>query len=340
MSSEAFVYTSTFGGGPGGAAWGDITGTLADQTDLQAELDNISSKAAIATLSSAAYTLLTDYSVSNHFHSASKITSSTFAVARMGTGSPDGTNFLRGDGVWAAPTAAAAWGSITGSVSTQTDITTYAAASTHVHSASDITSSTLALARIAGGTYNASTYLSGTSTFNQPSFSSLANMPTLGTAASTNASDYVLASKISTIRTTSLVFTTTTSSLPLTGFGFTVSNTVNYSFEFGLIYASAISSTGLRVGLQYPATSTFAANVEIPAVVATGTDSRTQGYIIASGSSVVAPSTPLASTQYVAFIYGQILPSANGTLQFCYATEVAASAITSFAGSYGILTTY
>lgn len=281
--------------------------------------------------------------------------------------------YLRVTGSWVdTGSAPASWGSITGEVSSQVDISTLYATTSHVHSASNITSSTLAVARIAAGTANISTFADGTGNWSVPVYGNISSLPTLGTAASTAASDYASSthnissathtfpggttnflradgtfaappagsSNISTIKTTSLVFTTTTSSLPLTNFGFTVSNTVNYSFEFGLVYASAISSTGLRVGLQYPSASTFAANVEIPAVVATGTDSRTQGYIIASGSSVVAPSTPLSSTQYIAFVWGQILPSANGTLQFCYATEVAGVAISSFAGSYGILTTY
>ena len=229
----------------------------------------------------------------------------------------------------------AAWGGITGTLSSQTDL-------------------------------QAALDAKGTSNFSGV-YADLSGKPTLGTASSTDAIDYAssthdisshsypggntflradgvfatpaAASNISTIRTTSMVFSTTTSSLPLTGLAFNVSNTVAYSFEFGIVYASAISSTGLRVGLQYPSASTFAANVEIPAVVATGTDSRTQGYIIASGSSVVAPSTPLASTQYMSYITGAILPSANGTLQLCYATEVAGSAVSTFSGCYGTLTT-
>ena len=300
-SSIRFINTPTVSSGA--TAWGDITGDLSAQADMYAQ---ITSRALIATLSSAAFTLASNYASSTHAHSASNITSSTFAVARLAAGTANISTFVDGTGNWSVP--------VYTNISSLPTLGTAAstAAANYASSTHDISSATHTFP---GGTQN---FLRADGTF---------AAPPSGT------------SNISTIKTTSVISTTTTSSLPITGYGFTVSNTIAYSFEFGIAYRSAISSTGLRVGLQFPATSTFSANVEIPAVVATGTDSRTQGYIIVSGSSVVAPSTPLASTTYIANIYGQIVPSANGTLQVCYATEVAGSAISSLAGSYGILTT-
>jgi len=43
-------------------------------------------------------------------------------VSKLGDGTADETKFLRGDRKWEAPTASAAWGSITGTLSDQTDL--------------------------------------------------------------------------------------------------------------------------------------------------------------------------------------------------------------------------
>ena len=232
----------------------------------------------------------------------------------------------------------AAWGDITGTLSEQADvyaaITSRALAAT-ISSAAFTISSMYAISTHLHSIYASSTHNISSATHSFPGGETvfLRGDGTFAVPAGG------AASPISTVYVTSIKNTTTTSSLPLPEMQFTVSSGLRYSFDFGIVYASRISSTGLRVGLQYPSASTFAANVEIPAVVAVGTDSRTQGYISTSGGSVVAPSTPLASTQYLANVYGMILPSANGTLQLTYATEVAGSAISTFVGGYGILTT-
>ena len=76
-------------------------------------------------ISSAAFRASSYFAVSTHVHSASDITSSTFAVERLGSGAAASSNFLRGDRTWAVPAAGAAvWGDITGTVSNQTDLGT------------------------------------------------------------------------------------------------------------------------------------------------------------------------------------------------------------------------
>lgn len=56
---------------------------------------------------------------------ASQITTGVLAMARLATGTPDGTKFVRDDGALAIPSAGgAAWGGITGTLSSQTDLQT------------------------------------------------------------------------------------------------------------------------------------------------------------------------------------------------------------------------
>jgi len=76
------------------SAWGDLTGTLSDQSDLQAALD-------------------------------SKLETVTIADIDT-TGTPSSTTYLRGDGSWATPTSGGAgasnWGELGGNLSDQTDL--------------------------------------------------------------------------------------------------------------------------------------------------------------------------------------------------------------------------
>lgn len=275
---------------------------------------------------SSAATLISSYwSISSHVHSASEITSSTLAVARIAAGTANISTFADGTGNWSVPV----YGSISSLPVLGTVASTAAAnyaSSTHVHSASDITSSTLALARMGGGTTNVSTFLNGTGNFSQPVYASISALPKI-------------ALWVSTVFATSIKFSTTTSSLAFPELAFLVSTGLQYKFEFGIVFATAISTTGLKLSMLFPAASTWAATARIP-IAADGAGGEFQGWITASGDTVTGTAIQAASTQYFAEVRGVILPTSDGTLQLTYGTEIAGSAVTTFVGSYGVLTQY
>ena len=80
-----------------------------------------------------------------HTHGAADIVSGVLAAARLGTGTPSSSTYLRGDGVWSS--------------------TSVFAAASHTHAASDITSGTIATARLGSGTASSTTFLRGDSAY-------------------------------------------------------------------------------------------------------------------------------------------------------------------------------
>ena len=118
------------------AIWGNITGTLSNQTDLQDALDAVGGGGPHATShqngqadeisveglsglladaqtpaahshpQSEVTNLVTDLSgkaAASHSHAAGDITSGVIAMARLATGTPDGSKFIRDDGTLQAP---------------------------------------------------------------------------------------------------------------------------------------------------------------------------------------------------------------------------------------------
>lgn len=118
-----------------------------------------------------------------------------------------------------------------------------------------------------------------------------------------------------------------------TGLSFAVTSGTYYRFTGLIVFRTAATTTGLRLGLTCPAFTVMTARVEIPSA-ADAASGDWQGWVTSSGDSVVGPGVQAANTDYLAKIEGIILPSANGTVQLQHATEIAASAATVRPGSH------
>lgn len=130
--------------------------------------------------------------------------------------------------------------------------------------------------------------------------------------------------------------TTSTTPADITGASFSVSAGVVYLLKIHVLYLSAVSTTGLAITLTYPAASygSFACN--LPANP-DGTGGQFHGIINASGDVVTSTGTPLANSTVCATVFGVFKPSASGTMQLQYATEIAGSSVTVKAGTFGEL---
>lgn len=128
-ATRAELYAT--GSAAGTATWGEIEGTLSDQTDLQTALTNIASTASNAA-NDASSALSAAQSASNDASSAlaaAQQASNDAANKSVVSGTNDGTNWtsITIDGVNKAIPAggsggSAAWGQITGTLSDQTDL--------------------------------------------------------------------------------------------------------------------------------------------------------------------------------------------------------------------------
>jgi hypothetical protein len=94
-----------------------------------------------------------------------------------------------------------------------------------------------------------------------------------------------------------------------------------YVFAWNVLFQAATTTCGIRIGLTFPAATIASAQAWIP-LAADGTAGAFEGWITSSGDSVVSTGVPAASTTFLATIEGTIRPTANGTLQLWYASEL------------------
>lgn len=131
---------------------------------------------------------------------------------------------------------------------------------------------------------------------------------------------------------------TTTVLATTSGMIFTLNTGVNYKFEFGVLYRSAALTTGIKIGLLFPAATVVSANVTMPTAADAAAGSW-HGAITTSGDSVVSSGVEASGTTYLAQVDGTIRTTAAGNLTLQHASEVSASGVLVQAGTYGILTT-
>ena len=125
----------------------------------------------------------------------------------------------------------------------------------------------------------------------------------------------------------------------ITGLNFAVTTGIYYHFRFLIPFRTAAAGTGIRLTLTFPATTVFAATVIIP-MGADGSGGEYFGWITSSGDVVFSPSVETMNVDYLAVIDGIILPSADGTLQVRFGSEVGGSNVTVKQGACGFLYTY
>lgn len=133
--------------------------------------------------------------------------------------------------------------------------------------------------------------------------------------------------------------TATTATLAnVTGMSFSVTAGVYYHFKFLVSFRSSVATVGLKLGLTFPAVTRFSGSCRIP-IAAAGAGGELQGPISASGGSVSGSAVPAINTDYCAICEGVILASANGTLQLQFAAETTGATVTLQPETVGFLYT-
>lgn len=135
--------------------------------------------------------------------------------------------------------------------------------------------------------------------------------------------------------------TSDTARADITGLGVALLANHLYRFEFYLLYSSAAATTGIAFGFTGPAKSLFSAAVDISGFAGGGTDARWQGQLVnyegGTRSEHISTNVVAVNEKYLAKIEGLILPTADGTLQPRFRSEVDTSEVKIWTSSLAYL---
>lgn len=231
----------------------------------------------------------------------------------------------------------AAWGSVTGTLSSQTDLQTALngkAASTHSHPQSEVTNLVTDLAGKAASVHSHAqsevTNLTTDLAAKQATLVSGTNIKTINGSSVLGAGNLVVGggASINTLRTTvnqtinagAGVFT------DITGLTFPVVAGTDYAFEFYITFQSAATTTGWRAGVNCPAgTLDFWAGSDVIANGAAGVATHTERHNTVRDDMTLLTATITQAVDLNVRIRGRYLCTANGTFAARFANELASN---------------
>jgi hypothetical protein len=116
----------------------------------------------------------------------------------------------------------------------------------------------------------------------------------------------------------------------ITGLSFPVVNGSKYWFQFWIWWTSAASTTGARFSINGPTQNALAFRSDYSLTATT----RTVNEVVTYDQPVGVSASPANTGGNIATIEGYVQPTADGTIQARFASEIASSAITAKSGSF------